>query len=119
MRNRQERRSAADCGKTPPRAAVQLELRRPAMPDDLDVAPEDAVRMAGAQRLHRGFLGGEAAGKMDRRHTAPRAVGNLTVREDPAEKSVAVPLDRVGDAVNVGGVETDADDVWHDVVNGA
>ena len=49
----------ADVGKTPGGAAVQLQPGRTVAPDDLDVAPQHALRMAGAERFHRRFLRGE------------------------------------------------------------
>ena len=51
-------------------AAVQPQLRRTAAADHLDVAPEHALRMAGAERFHRRFFGGEPAGKMNGRDAA-------------------------------------------------
>src|SRR5579862_4143015 len=98
---------------------MQLQLRRTAVPDDLDVAPENARRMACAERLHRRFLRGEPAGKMNRRDPPARAVGDLAVREDASQETVPVPFNRLGNPGDVGGVEAEADDVWHDVVNGA
>ncbi len=88
------------------------------MANDLDVAPQDSRGVARAERLHCGFLRGESAGEVDRGHAAPRAVGNLAVRKNPPQETIAMPLDGVGNAADIGGVETKADDVWHDVVNG-
>ena len=95
-------------------AAVQLQLRRTAAADHLDVAPEHALRVAGAERFHRRFFRGEPPGEMDGRHAAAHAVRDFALGEDAAEKPVAVALDRVGDAADVGGVEAETDDVWHD-----
>ena len=67
--------------------------------------------MAGAERLHRRFFRGEPAGEMNRRHAAARAVRDLALGEDPPQKPIAVPLDRGGNAGDVGGVEPEADDV--------
>ena len=36
---------------------------------DLDVAPQHALRMAGAERLHRRFFRRKPAGKVNRRHS--------------------------------------------------
>src|SRR5262249_42847828 len=96
-----------------PGAAIQMEARRSAPPDHLHVAPQDALRVPRAQRLHRRFLGGESPGEMDRRYAPPRAVRNLAVGEDAAEEPIPVPLDRLRDAVDVGGVEAEAYDVTH------
>ena len=54
-------------------AAVQLQLRRAAAANDFDVAPEHAQRSPGAERLHRRFFRGEAAGKVNRRDAAARS----------------------------------------------
>ena len=89
----QERRAAADGREAPPGAAVKLQLRRTAVADDLDVAPQHATRVAGAERLHRRFLGGEASGKMDGRLAPPLAVRDFAVGEDPMQEPVAVALD--------------------------
>ena len=93
---------------------MKLQLRGTAVPHDLDVAPQHAVGVACAERLHAGFLGRESAGEMNRRCAAPGAVGDLALGEDAAEKALAIPLDRVRDAVNLRGVQTEADDVGHD-----
>src|SRR5438128_12528704 len=98
---------------------MELQLRRAAVPDHLDVAPQNALRVAGAERFHGGFLGGKARGEMGRRHPAPRAVGNLAVGEDPAHKPVAVAFDDVGDPSDIRRVESDSDDGHYLYVAGA
>ena len=113
MRDGQQRRSGAERGKTASRAAVELELRRTASADDFDVAPENLLRVPGAKRLHRGFLGGKSPGKMDRRLTSPHAIGNLAVGEDAPQEPIAVTLDGRRDSRDVGGIETQTDDVRH------
>src|SRR5262245_60546123 len=65
MGDRHMRRAAADGGEAAPGAAVEVEPRRAAAADDLDVAPKHALRVPGAERLHRGFLGCEAASEVD------------------------------------------------------
>src|SRR5260221_10109241 len=45
MRDGEKRRSAADLLEADRGTAVQLQPRRPAAPDHLDVTPEDALRM--------------------------------------------------------------------------
>ena len=70
--------------------------------------------MPGPQRFHRRFLRGESTGKMDGRDAAKAAVFDFARRENTLQESIAVPLDRIGNPIDVGGVETQADDVWHD-----
>lgn len=111
MSDRQLRRPAADFLEAPRGAAVQLQLRWPAgTTDDLDVAPEDALRVAGAEGFHRGFFRGEAAGKVNRRVASPHAIRDFAFGEDAVCEALAVPFDGGGDSWNVGGVESEADD---------
>jgi hypothetical protein len=111
VRDGQLRRLAADPVEAPGRTALQLQLRRPAGPaDDLDVTPQHALRVAGAERLHRRFLGREPAGKMDRRMAAAHAVRDFAVGEDAPSESIAVALERRGDARNLRGIESQTDD---------
>src|SRR5207245_9299970 len=56
----------------------------------------------------------EAAGEVKRGHGASRAVGYLAVGKDSVQKAIAVPLDGVGDTIDVGGVESESDDVRHE-----
>ena len=102
-------------GRTKPRevfagGVVKLQLRRPAAADDFEVAPEHTKRVAGADGLHASLLRGEPSGQMRRRMLAAHAVGNLCIGEDSTEKPVAVSLERLGDASNLGGVHSQADD---------
>lgn len=92
-------------------AAVELKARRAAAAHDLDVPPEHAVRMAGAERFHGRFLRGETAGKVRHGVTAAGTIRNFAVGEDTTQKTVAVAREDLRDARNVGGVEPDADDV--------
>src|SRR5262245_44165211 len=98
MRDRHVRRAAADGGEAAPGAAVELEPRRAAAADDLDVAPEHALRVPGAERLHRGFLGCEPASEVNLRLAAPQAVRRFVLGEDTMDEAVAVALDGRGDA---------------------
>src|SRR5438552_19083129 len=113
MGDRQERGAAADCGESPRRAAVKLQLRRTTAPDNLEIAPQHALRVAGAERFHAGFLGGEPACKMNGGHAAARAIRDFAVGEYAAQKPISVPLDDVRNAVDVGWREADADDGGH------
>ena len=111
MCNGQERRPAADRAESHCRAPVQPELRRTADAHDLDVAPQHALRVARAERLHPRFLCRKASGKMDGRHPAAHAVRDLLRGENAIEKPIAVAFDDVAHAVDVGGVEPEADNV--------
>jgi len=90
---------------------VQPQLRWTSVPDHLDVLPQHPAGMPGAERLHARFLRGEAAGKMRGRITSPRTIGNLPFGEDPLQKALAVTLQHVRDAGDVGRVEAQPDDV--------
>ena len=111
MRDGHERGKPADRGETPGGTAVQLELRRAAAPNNLYIAPEDPMRMAGAERFHRRFLRGKPAGKVNRRHPATRAVRHFGVSEHAPQEPLPVSLDRVGDAIDIRGVQTESENV--------
>ena len=115
VRDGQQRRTAAYRGELPSGSAVQLELRRPAAADHLDVTPEDPLRMARAERFHRRLLRGEAAREMNRRLAAPHAVRDFTLGENTLQESLAIALDGADDARDVGGVDTQTYDVRHGV----
>ena len=113
MRNREQRSARAKCGKATAGTAVKLQLRRSPAPDDLHVAPEHLLGMAGAERLHRGFFCREAAGKMNGRSASPLAIGDFAVGEDAVQKTVPVPFDCRGDARDICGIEAKTNDVRH------
>src|SRR5438128_1541575 len=92
------------------RASCQPQLRRTSMAEHFDVLPQDAARMPGAERLHRGFLRGKAAGEARDRIAVMRTISNLAVGENTVEEAVAVPLQYVAEARNIGGVEPEPDD---------
>ena len=71
------------------------------------------MRVAGAERLHRRFLRGEPPREMHRGHAAARTIVDLAVGEHAVHEAIAVAAQRVGDAGNLGGVESKADDVRH------
>ena len=81
------------------------------MPHHFDVLPQHAARMPGAERLHARFLRGEPAGEVRGRIPAPRTISNLPFGEDSLQKAVAVALQHVRDAGDVGRVEAQPDDV--------
>lgn len=113
MGDGQQRGSGAQGGKMTSGAAVELELRRTAATDHFDIAPEDLLRVTGAERLHRGFLGGKSSRKMDRRLPPSHAISNLAVGEHALQETVAKSFDRRGDPRDVGGIEPQTDDLRH------
>ena len=114
VRDGQQRRTAAHALESARGAAVQPQLRRPSATDHLDVAPEDAVRMAGAERLHRRLFRGEASGEMNRGVPPSHAVRDLALGEDTLQKARPVSLDGADNAGDLGEIDTQSDDVWHD-----
>jgi len=92
---------------------MELELRGAATPDHFNVPPQHVLRVSRPERLHRRLFGGKPAGKMDRRYTAACTVGDLVAREDALHETLAVSLERLGDAIDVGRVDTQADDFSH------
>jgi len=107
----QERRSRAEFGKPSSGAAVKLQVRRAAVPHNLDVAPEDAPGVAGAERFHGRFFRGKASGEMNGRHAPPHGVGDFAVREHALQKPNPVSRDGGGDAVDIRCVQAEPDDV--------
>lgn len=92
-------------------APVQPQLRGASLAEHFDVFPQDTARMTRAERLHGRFFRGKPSGQMRRGISPARTIGNLSVGEDATKKPFAVPLEHVGHARNVGGVEPQADDV--------
>lgn len=109
--DRQQRPLHAHLLRAASSAAVQPQLRGTARTEDLDVFPEHTARMSCAQRFHGRFLRGESPGKMRNRVSPPRTIGNLSLGKDTTEKPLAIPLVQIGDARNVGGIETQADNL--------
>ena len=113
MSDCEERSCRAEGRKATGGATVKLQLRGASSPNNLDIAPKDLLGVTGSERLHRRFLCGEATGKMDRGRTSALAVGDFTVGENTAEKSIAVPFDCRSDARNIRRIETKANDAGH------
>ena len=113
MRDREKRRYAADRLEAALGAAMKPQLGRTTVTHHLDIAPQHALRMSGAEGFHRRFLRREPPGEMNRGDAPSRAVRDLTVCEDTLEKPLAVARDRVRDAVDVGRVEPEPDDSRH------
>ena len=108
-----ERGTAADRGETPGGAAVKLQLRRAAAADDLDVAPQHPCVWPVPSAFIAASLAAKRPAKWMAGHAPAHAVGDFAVGEDAPQEPVAVALDGVGDAGDVGGVESEADDVRH------
>lgn len=113
VRDRQERRPRSHGGESPRRAAMKVQLRRPAAADDFDVAPEHVLRVAGAEGFHRRFFGCESPGKVNRRFAPAQAVRDFVVGEHALAETIAVTVERGGNARDVGRVEADADNGQH------
>lgn len=92
---------------------MKLQLRGTSAAHHFNIAPEHLLGMTRSERLHRRFLGGEAAGKVDRRIPAALAVRDFPVGEDAAQKSLAVPFDCRSDARDIGSIEAKANDGRH------
>ena len=69
--------------------------------DHAHVAPEHAVRHAGAQRLGAGLLGGEALGVGGRAPCPALGPGLLDLGEDALDEALAIALQRLLDAADV------------------
>ena len=67
--------------------------------------------MTRSERLHRGFLCGESSGEMRYGISAPRTIGNLAFGEHTAEKALTISFEGRGDAGNIGGVESESEDI--------
>src|SRR5215467_12587319 len=111
MCDRQLGREAPDRLEPTSGGAVQPQLRGAALPYHLDVAPQHAVRVPRAERLHGRFLGSKAPSEMDGRVAATHTVRYLGLGENAVCKPLAVALDRGGNARDVCRVEPDSDDV--------
>ena len=77
----------------------------PYLADHLDAGPEDSLRLAGAERLHRRFFRGEARREGRGEIALGAAIGDFAVGEDAPDETVAVSLDRLGNARDFGRVE--------------
>lgn len=75
------------------RASRQPQLRRTTVAKHLDVLPEYAARVAGAQRFHRGFFRRETSGQARNRVALPRTIGNLDGGEHPVQEAIAVAIE--------------------------
>ena len=90
---------------------MKLQLRRSTDPDDLDVLPQHATRMARAESLHRGLFRGKPAGEMRNGVAAPRTIGDLPIGEHPVQKPVAITFERFRNPWEIRRVQSNSDDV--------
>src|SRR5258707_786040 len=87
---------------------VSLDLY--AGPGPLDVLPEHAPRVTGAERLHGGLLGGEPGGQAGDGVAVAGTIGNLTVGEHAVQKTIAIPAEHLAHARDVRRVEAQPQD---------
>ena len=90
---------------------MKPQLRGAADADDFDIAPEHALRVSRAERLHRRFFGRETAGQMGRRIPPARRLGDLAVGEHATQKSVAKSRDGGFNPIDFSGIQPDADNM--------
>src|SRR5208283_679817 len=101
----------AELGCNGRRFTVKLNGRTLAFwPHHFDIAPADAVTPSRAERLHPGFLGGEARGIAFKAAGFSFAVPHFALGEDAVEKAIAKALDAFADARNFGDVNSGAED---------
>src|SRR5262249_8682417 len=113
VRDSQKRRWAVDRAQSLGRPAVELQLRGAGSAHHFEMTPQHAIRMSGTQRFHSGFFRSEAGSEIDCRHAVTPAIRDLIVGEDAAHKTLAVAVDRGGDTLDVGRVDSNPDDVRH------
>jgi hypothetical protein len=94
--------------------AVKLQPGWTATADDLDVLPQHAARVAGAERLHRRFVGGKSPRQVRSGISPASTISNLASSEHALQEAFAVALEHVGEPGDIGGVEADAENV-HDL----
>src|ERR1043166_9130600 len=80
----------------------------PAWLQDLDLGPADAAGDAGAERFARRLLGRESGRQVRQRVLEPAAVRELAGREQAALHPLPEPPERLGDAIDLADVDTDA-----------
>ena len=90
------------------RTTVQPQLRWAPRANHLDVLPEHAPRVAGAESLHRRFFHGKAAGQVGNRISPARTVGDLRFGEDAVQEPISVPLERLGYPGQIRRIEPDS-----------
>jgi hypothetical protein len=92
---------------------MELQPRWSSTSDDLDISPQHAARVAGAKRFHGRFLCRKAARQMRGRVSALGTIGNLAGGEHALQEAFAVSFENRCHTWDVGGVETNTENV-HD-----
>lgn len=67
--------------------------------------------MAGAERLHRGFLRGEPTGQVGNRVPALRTISNLPVSEYASQEAISVSLERTLHSRDIGRIKSKPEDI--------
>ena len=111
MGDRHQRSTHQHVVGSPGSATVELQARRSATSDHLDVFPEHAPRVTRAERFHRRFLCGKAAGEMWGRVSPLGTIGNLAGGEDASQEAFAVSFEHCCDARDVGCVKTNTENI--------
>lgn len=93
------------------RSTVKPQRGWTAAANDLDVAPQHAVRMPSSEGFHGGLLCGEAAGEVRSWIPASRRVSDFAFGKDATEKPVAETRNGGLDPIDLGGVQAEADDI--------
>lgn len=111
MCNGQKRAAGLENRESRRGAAMKLQLRWTGGANNFDIAPEDAVRMTGAQRFHRRFFGRKSSCKVRRRIPAAHGVGDLAVGEDAMQEPVAISVDGCLNTIDFRRVHSDTDNI--------
>lgn len=100
----------AQLGRDGRRLTVKLNGRTlPFWAHHFDIAPPDTAAPSRTERLHSGFLGGEARGIAFKAAGSLFAITDFALGENAAKKAVAKPLDAFADAMNFGDVNPGAE----------
>src|SRR5688572_15409428 len=102
MRDGQQGAIRAKRTKYPTGGIVKPQLRWAPRAVHLDIPPENALRVAGADRLHPRLFRRKPTGDVRSGIPATEAVRKLVVRQNPLQKAIAESLDRIRNTGNVG-----------------
>ena len=92
---------------------MKFESRWSTPTNNLDAAPQNILRVTGAERFHCSFLRGESSSKMNLWVSASHAVRDLAFGKDSLNETVAIPGDGRRDARDIRRVDAKADDRRH------